>query len=92
VLRAYVLTSLYESRHILAGEKALAVAEVRKEAEANYAKGTLEKDVDAQITRLSPGKYRIKSYEGGFGADVVVFLINDKGEDANTVVRYGCSV
>jgi hypothetical protein len=74
---------------ILAAERALAVEAVRKQAEASYASGdTLEKDVDAHIKRLSTGKYKIKSYEVGFGADVVVHLTNDKGENANIVVRY----
>ena len=76
-------------KHILAGEKEHAVAALRTEAEADYAKGeALEKQVTAHIARLAPGKYTIKSYEVGFGADVVVFLTNDKGEDANIVVRY----
>ena len=76
-------------KHILAGEAALAVAALRKEAEADYAKGeALEKQVTAHIARLAPGKYKITSYEVGFGADVVVFLTNDKGEDTNIVVRY----
>lgn len=75
--------------HILAGETALAVAALRTEADADYAKGeALEKHVTAHIARLGPGKYKITSYEVGFGADVVVFLTNDKGEDANIVVRY----
>ncbi|MBA2258548.1 MAG: hypothetical protein H0W18_06610 [Acidobacteria bacterium] len=75
--------------HILAGETALAVAALRKEADADYAKGeALEKHVTAHIARLGPGKYKITSYEVGFGADVVVFLTNDKGEDTNIVVRY----
>lgn len=75
--------------HILAGEKQLAVEALRKEAEASYASGdTLEKDVEAHIKRLSTGKYKTKSYEVGFGTDVVVFLTNDKGESTNIVVRY----
>jgi hypothetical protein len=76
-------------KHLLAGEKDLAIAAIRKEADETYGRGeTLEKDVDAQIKRLAPGKYKIKTYEVGFGSDVVVFLTNDKGEDANLVVRY----
>ena len=76
-------------KHILAAEKDSAIAALRKEADASYAKDAkLEKDVDAQIARLSPGKYRITSYEEGFGTDVVVFLTNDKGEEANLVVRF----
>jgi hypothetical protein len=74
---------------ILAGERTVAIEALRKGADADYASGDrIEKDVDAHIKRLSPGKYKIKSYEVGFGADVVVFLTNDKGESANIVVRY----
>jgi hypothetical protein len=76
-------------KHILAGEKDLALAALRKEADGEYANGQRpEQDVDAQIKRLAAGKYRIQSYEAGFGTDVVVFLTNDKAEDANLVVRY----
>ena len=74
---------------ILAGEKTAALEALRKEADAGYANGdTIEKDVDAHIKRLSTGKYKIQSFEVGFGADVVVFLTNDKGETTNLVVRY----
>jgi len=74
---------------ILAGERTAALEALRKEADAGYAKGdTIEKDVDAHIKRLSTGKYKIQSFEVGFGADVVVFLTNDKGETTNLVVRY----
>lgn len=74
---------------ILAGEKTAALEALRKGADADYASADrIEKDVDAHIKRLSSGKYRIQSYEVGFGADVVVFLTNDKGESANLVVRY----
>ena len=76
-------------QHILAGDKALAVALLRKEADDEYAKkGTLETDVEAQVKRLSAGKYKIREFEKGFGADVVVHLASDKGEDANIVIRY----
>ena len=74
---------------LLAGEKANAVALVTKEADAGYAKsGTIEQDVDTQIKRLAGGNYRIKAFEQGFGADVVVFLVNDKKEETNLIVRY----
>lgn len=76
-------------KHILAGEKALAVALLRKEAGDEYAKGgTLETDVEAQVKRLSAGKYKIREFEKGFGADVVVHLVDDQGQEANIVVRY----
>jgi hypothetical protein len=76
-------------KHILAAEKDSAIAALRREADEAYAKdANLEKDVDTQIKRLSAGKYRISSYEEGFGTDVVVFLTNDKGEEANLVVRF----
>lgn len=48
----------------------------------------LEKDVEAHIKRLSAGKYKIREFEKGFGADVVVHLAHDKGEDTNIVIRY----
>ena len=76
-------------KHILAGEKAPAIALLRKEAADDYAKGgTLDTDVEAQVKRLSTGKYKIREFEKGFGADVLVHLTNDKGEDANIVIRY----
>jgi hypothetical protein len=76
-------------KHILTAERESAIAALRKEADETYAKdANIEKDVDAQIKRLSAGKYRISSYEEGFGTDVVVFLTNDKGEEANLVVRF----
>lgn len=76
-------------KHLLAGEKAEAVEWIGKEGDEAYVKGgAVEKDVEAQIKRLAAGKYRIKAYEQAFGADVLVFLTNDKGDDANVVVRY----
>ena len=76
-------------KHLLAGEKAEAVALLTKDGDEAYVKGGgIEKDVDAQIKRLSAGKFTIKEFEQGFGADVVVFLTSDKGEESNLVVRY----
>lgn len=76
-------------KHILAGEKEPALALLRKEADDTYAKGgTLEADVNAQIKRFGSGKYKIREFDAGFGADVVVHLTNDKGDDANIVIRY----
>ena len=76
-------------KHILAGDKVAAVALLRKEADEEYAKGgTLETDVEAQVKRLSAGNYKIREFDKGFGADVVVHLANDKGEDAYVVIRY----
>ena len=76
-------------KHLLAGEKAEAVAWIGKEGDEEYVKGgAVEKDVEAQIKRLAAGKYRIKAFEQAFGADVLVLLTNDKGDDANVVVRY----
>ena len=74
---------------ILAGDKEAATAMLRKEADEAYAKGgKLESDVEAQIKRLAGGKYTIGEFDQAFGADVLVHLKNDKGDDANIVVSY----
>ena len=77
---------------LLAAEKAEALAWITREGDEAYVKGGgMEKDVDAQIKRLSDGKFRIKEFEQGFSTDVVVFLTNDKSEEANVVVRYNAA-
>ena len=76
-------------KHLLAGDKEAAVALLKKDgAEAYVNGGKLEADVDAQIKRLSAAKYTITEYHKGIGADVVVLMAGDKGEDANIVIRY----
>lgn len=76
-------------KQLLAGEKDAAIALLKKEGDEEYVKsGKLETDVDAQIKRLTAGKYKIKEFEKGFGTDVVVFMTNDKGEEGNLVIRY----
>ena len=74
---------------ILAGDKEAATALLGKEADAAYvSSGKLESDLDAQIKRLSSGKYTVSGFDQAFGADVLVHLKNDRGDDANIVVRY----
>ena len=76
-------------KHLLAAEKDAAVAFIKKEGDDAFVNsGKMEGAVDAQIKRLSSGKYKITEYETGFGSDVIVFLTNDRKEDANIVIRY----
>lgn len=76
-------------KHILAGEKDAAVALLRKEADEAYAKSDkLVADVEAQIKRLSTAKYKISDFQTGLGADVMVMLTSDKGDEGNIVIRF----
>lgn len=73
---------------ILAGDQAAAVALLTKEAADTYTKARIESDVAAQVKRLSDAKYTIAEYNTGLGADVMVLLTGDKGQEANIVVRF----
>jgi len=76
-------------KHILAGDKDAAVALLKKEADPVY--GTSDKlvtDVEAQIKRLSTAKYSISDFQTGLGADVMVLLTGDKGQEDNIVIRF----
>lgn len=76
-------------KHILAGDKDAAVALLRKEADDTYARSDkLVSDVEKQIKRLSTAKYTISEFQTGLGADVMVMLTTDKGDEENIVIRY----
>ena len=76
-------------KHILAGEKDAAVALIQKEADPAYAKSDkLATDVEAHIKRLSTAKYSISEFQTGLGADVVVLLTGEKGQEENIVIRF----
>ena len=74
---------------ILAGDKDAAVSLLKKEADPVYAKSDkLVTDVEAQIKRLSTAKYSISEFQTGLGADVMVMLTGDKGQEENIVIRF----
>ncbi|MEO6214278.1 MAG: hypothetical protein ABIP65_11680 [Vicinamibacterales bacterium] len=74
---------------LLAGNKDAATVLLRKEADDTYAKSDrLVTDVDAQIKRLSTAKYTISEFQTGLGADVMLMLAGDKGQEENIVIRF----
>jgi hypothetical protein len=76
-------------KYILAGDKDAAVALLKKEADPAYGKSdTLVTDVETQIKRLSTAKYGISEFQTGLGADVVVLLTGDNGQEENIVIRF----
>lgn len=74
---------------ILAGDKPGALKTLRAEADGAFLKNPeLEKMLDAQIARLGKAKYAISRFETGHGADVVVHLEANGGDETNIVVRF----